>query len=164
MGRSNLVVLSFKSKRAAEDALREVEELAGQKLLSLKDAVIAEKRGKRVELDQTKELSIGQGAIVGGVAGTLLGLALGAVTGGALAGLAAGGIAGAFDTGIKNERLRQLARELDPGQALLALLVGKADWGALSEEASRFGGEPIVLELTQEAHEMLERLESGAGR
>ncbi|MFN8185492.1 MAG: DUF1269 domain-containing protein [Gaiellales bacterium] len=142
---------------AAEQGLHEVEQLAGEKLLSLKDAVIAVKNGDRVELDQTKELSVGQGAIVGGVAGTLLGLALGVVTGGALAGLAAGGIAGAFDTGIKNERLRQLAADLEPGHALLGLLIGKADWEALSEHAATLGGEPLVLELTPEAHEALER-------
>lgn len=160
---ASLVVLGYDSRAAADEALREVEQLGEEKLLDLKDAVVAVKTDQdRVELDQSRELSLGQGAIVGGVAGTLLGLALGIVTGGAVAGLVAGGAAGLLDTGIKNERLRQLAADLEPGHAILGVLIGEADWAALRERRSVLGGDPIVLELTAEAHEALERAATAA--
>ncbi len=160
---ASLVVLGYESRAAADEALREVEQLGQEKFLDLKDAVVAVKTEQdRIELDQTRELSLGQGAVVGGVAGTLLGLALGLVTGGAAAGIVAGGAVGLLDTGIKNERLKQLAADLEPGHALLGVLIGEADWAALRERRSVLGGDPIVFELTPEAHEALERAESAA--
>lgn len=148
----NLVVIAYESRAQAGDALLAVETLARAKDLAVKDAaiIIRDETGK-VTVDQTKELSVGQGAITGGVAGMLLGLALGGPIGMTLAGMVAGGGAGLLDTGIDNERLRKLGDELEPGRAALGLLIERANWPLVRERMAPLGGEPLVVELTDDA-------------
>ena len=128
----SLVALSYPSREAAEAASAELERLADEHVAEVKDsAIVAKVAGDRVELHQTEELSVGQGLIAGGTVGFLLGLAVGGPIGASIAGMVAGGGYGVFDTGIKNKRLRALGDKLEPGQAALVLLVGKADWAKL---------------------------------
>ena len=153
----SFVVLAYESRDAAAQALDLLEQLSADKVLKLRDAAVAVRTEQgRVELDQTRELSSGQGAITGGVAGTLLGLATGGVVAVALVGMAGGGLLGVLDTGIENSRLRKLAEELAPGQALLGALIEKADWPRLREAFRPTGGEPVVVELSDEALAALE--------
>ena len=153
----SFIVVAYESREAAEQALEVLERLRADKVVGLRDAAIAIRTEQgRVEVEQTRELSAGQGAIAGGVAGTLLGLATGGVVAVALAGLAGGGLLGVFDTGIENDRLRKLADDLPPGHAILGALMVKGDWPRVRDALTPTGGEPVVLELSDEAAAALE--------
>lgn len=160
MGSSrSFAVVAYPDRSRAEQALSLIEELADAKHVRLADAAIVVKsEDGRLELYQTRELSVGQGTITGGVAGFLLGFALGGPVGAALAGMVGGGAFGAFDTGIENKRLKELGASLAPAQAALGLLIEEADWGLLRERMATLGGELLVSELTPEATAALERL------
>jgi uncharacterized membrane protein len=114
-------------------------------------AVVVKDAGGRVELHQTRELSVGQGLIAGGTVGFLLGLAVGGPIGAAVVGMAAGGGLGVFDTGIRNKRLRSLGDELEPGQAALVVLVVSAEWAEARERMASHQGEVLLAELSDEA-------------
>jgi uncharacterized membrane protein len=158
-GSRSFAVVAYPDRSRAEQALKLIEELAHGKHVRLADAAIVVKsHDGRLELFQTREVSVGQGAVTGGVAGFLLGFALGGPVGGALAGMVSGGAFGAFDTGIENERLKELGESLAPAQAALGLLIEEADWGLLRERLATLGGELLVSELTPEAAAALDRL------
>ena len=145
-------VLAYPTKERAAEALTLITELGRTDALTLKDAaVVLHTAEGRVEVEQARELSAGQGAVAGGVAGFLLGLALGAVVPATLVGLAGGGALGVFDTGIDNRRLRELGTTLEPGAAALGILVEEADWPLVRERVARLGGDPVVVELSDDA-------------
>ncbi len=158
-GSRSFAVVAYPDRTRAEEALKLVEELARTKHVRLADAAIVVKsEDGRLELYQTREVSVGEGAVGGGVAGFLLGFALGGPVGGALAGMVSGGAFGAFDTGIENDRLKELGNSLTPAHAALGLLIEEADWGLLRERMATLGGELLLSELTPEATAALERL------
>jgi uncharacterized membrane protein len=148
----SLVALRYPSREAAEAAAAELEALVDEKMVKVRDsAVVVKDAGGRVELHQTRELSVGQGLIAGGTVGFLLGLAVGGPIGAAAVGMAAGGGLGVFDTGIRNKRLRSLGDELEPGQAALVVLVSSADWTEARERMAARQGEVLLAELSEEA-------------
>ena len=151
-------VVGYPDREHAEEALDIVNTLAGEKRVKLADAAIVVKADDgKLELHQTHEISVGTGAITGGVAGLLLGFALGGPLGGALVGLLGGGALGVFDTGIENKRMKKLGESLAPGHTALCVLIEDADWQLLRERLAPLGGEVLVAELTDEAAEALER-------
>jgi uncharacterized membrane protein len=144
------------SREEAEVALRALEGLAAEGALDLADAaVVVKTAGGRVELHQRHELSVGEGAVGGGVVGVVAGLLLGFPLALPAAGAALGAGLGAFDRGIDDGRMRSLGQGLEPGQAALCALVGEADWARVRERMSPLVDELLVAELTPEAEAAL---------
>jgi uncharacterized membrane protein len=113
--------VAFANATDAEDAL------AATATLKPDDAAVVVRTDRgRIELHQTKELSAGDGAVAAGAVGLVAGLLLGIPVGGALVGLVGGGSWGMRDTGIPDDRLRELGRDLEPGHAVLCVLVDDA--------------------------------------
>src|SRR5262249_27850098 len=130
--------------------------LGDEHAVKIKDcAVVVKAPDGRIELHQTRELSLGSGVIAGGTVGFLLGLAVGGPIGASVAGMVAGGGDGAVGPGIGNKRLRSLGDQLEPGHSALVLLVGKADWATLRERLAPHQGELLLAELSDEALESL---------
>jgi uncharacterized membrane protein len=149
---NSLIALAYPDRGAAESAAADLESLADEHEVKLRDsAIVVKDAGGRIELHQTRELSVGEGLIAGGTVGFLLGLAVGGPIGATVAGMVAGGGFGVFDTGIKNKRLRSLGEQLEPGQAGLVLLVAKADWAELRDSLASHHGEVLLAELSDEA-------------
>ena len=107
-------------------------------------AVVSRTPGGDIDLDQSREVSAGDGLVSVGTAGLVAGLLLGLPIGGALLGLAGGAALGLRDTGIPDSRMRKLGEELQPGQALLCVLVDEDALGQLREALGRYGD---VLEV-----------------
>jgi uncharacterized membrane protein len=93
----------------------------------------------RVELHQTGQVAAGEGVVAGGTVGFVAGMLLGGPIGGALLGMLGGGIWGARDTGVPDERLRELGESLAPGGALLCVLVKADDAPAARAELEPYG-------------------------
>ena len=163
---NSLIALAYPDREAAEAAAAELEALGDEHKAKVRDsAIVVKVEGGRVELHQTRELSVGQGLVAGGTVGFLLGLAVGGPIGAAVAGMVAGGGYGVFDTGIENKQLRKLGEELEPGHAALVLLVEKAHWTELRDRLAPHHGEVLLADLSAEALDALapERTGSDSG-
>jgi uncharacterized membrane protein len=138
------VAVAFENAAAAEDALATVRDLAADKGVSIRDAaVVVHTEAGRIELEQTHEIAAGEGVVAGGAVGVVAGLLLGIPVGGALVGLLGGAGFGLRDTGIPDRRLRQLGQELQPGHAVLCVLV---DPGGLDRTREALGRHGAVLD------------------
>jgi uncharacterized membrane protein len=145
---SSFVAIAFETAAAAEDALPAVRELDAAHEISLRDAaVVVRTESGRIELYQTREIAAGEGLVGGGTVGLVAGLLLGLPVGGALLGLAGGALFGLRDTGIPDGRLRELGADLQPGQALLCVLVD-ADRVLRTREALGCYGTVVEVELS----------------
>jgi uncharacterized membrane protein len=139
---STLLMLAFPDAAAAEEALARVRDL------DVRDAaVVVRTAAGRVELHQTSEVAPGEGIVGGGAIGLIVGFVLGVPVGGALLGLVGGAGFGVRDTGIPDPRLRQLGGELQPGQAVLCVLVD-AERAAGTRDALGRYGEVLETELS----------------
>ena len=95
-----------------------------EKEVSVRDAaIVVRTESGRIELQQTRELAAGEAIVGGGTAGFVAGMLFGVPIGGALIGLAGGALFGIRDKGIPDNRLRQVGEDLQPGQAVLCVLV-----------------------------------------
>jgi uncharacterized membrane protein len=115
------------------DALRERD------IKIIDAAVVTRLESGRVELHQTHQVAAGEGVVAGGTVGFVAGMLLGGPIGGALLGMLGGGIWGARDTGVPDERLRELGESLAPGGALLCALVPPDAAGAARAALTDYG-------------------------
>jgi uncharacterized membrane protein len=136
----SFVAVAFDDVAAAEDALAAVQELEAAKAVHVRDAaVVVRTEAGRIELQQTRDLAAGEGVVAGGAVGLVAGVLLGGPVGGALVGLLGGAGIGLRDTGIPDRRLRQLGEELQPGRALLCVLVDAVGLVRVREALARYG-------------------------
>ena len=144
------LAVAFDTAAEAAEGLKAVRALGGEDGVSVEDAaVVVRMADGRLELHQTKELAAGEGAVAGGSVGLVAGLLLGGPVGGALVGIVAGGGWGLRDTGIPDDRLRQLGEKLEPGHAVLCVLV--ADGLPRVRESLAPYGEAVEAELSPPA-------------
>jgi uncharacterized membrane protein len=147
----SFVAVAFENAVSAEDALATVRALDAEKDVHIEDAaVVVRTDGGRIELHQTHEIAVGEGIVGGGAVGLIAGLVLGLPVGGALLGLLGGAGFGFRDTGIPDRRLRQLGAELQPGHAVLCVLVD-AESRVRTREALAGYGEVLDAELSPAA-------------
>jgi uncharacterized membrane protein len=95
--------------------------------------------GGRLELHQTRQLAAGEGIVAGGAVGLVGGLLLGGPVAGALLGMLGGGALAARDTGLPDERLRELGASLAPGEAAVAALVTPRQAADVRAVLARYG-------------------------
>jgi uncharacterized membrane protein len=137
------VAVAFGTTAEAERGLKTVEALDG---VSVRDAaVVVRTEAGRIELHQAREISVGEGSVTAGSVGLVAGLLLGIPVAGALLGIVAGGGWGFRDTGIPDDRLRAMGETLEPGHAVLCVLVG--DGLPRMREALAPYGEVVDAEL-----------------
>jgi uncharacterized membrane protein len=133
---ARLVVVSCSSLRTAEEAL---DELRAHEANVRDAAIVVARENGRVELRQTHQVAAGEGVIAGGTVGFIAGMLIGGPIGGALLGMLGGGVWGSRDTGVSDTRLRELGRELQPGDALLCALVGPQDAAEVCAALAAYG-------------------------
>ena len=137
-----LVAIAFDSPLFAQEALLAAIRLQANGKLQLEDSAIVAKDGDRVHLQQTRDLSPGQGASIGAWLGILPGLFVpgGVFIGGAL-GAAIGGLwAKLRDVGISDPEMKALAEALPDGHAAVFFLVTDAHRFHVMRELRRFPG------------------------
>lgn len=131
-----LVAVGCASRVEAEHALEVVQGLD----VELHDAAIVVRTPDgRLDLHQTKQVAAGEGVVAGGTIGLVAGMLLGGPVGGALVGMLGGGAWGARDTGIADSRLRELGNALDPGGAVLCVLVEPVAVAPVREQLGDYG-------------------------
>jgi uncharacterized membrane protein len=96
--------------------------------------------GGRLELHQTAQVAAGEGVVGGGAVGLVAGLLLGGPVGGALLGMLGGGVLAARDTGLDDDRLRDLGASLAAGEALVGALVTPRQVDDVRAALASYGG------------------------
>ena len=155
----SFIVVKYQGADTANAALAELKRLSKAKTVKLKDAVAVTKNEKgKVKLQQSKDDSAGKGFLKGGVLGIIFGL-LFAAPALALVGAVSGTAVGMFDKGIKDKLLKGLGDDMTTTESALAVLIEKADWGALlADMDSKFSGETIVEEILPEHMDEIDAL------
>src|SRR4030095_9748026 len=176
---SNLVVVGFKNNRfKANDVLNKLRQMDDSYSVYLDDAV-AVYRGYDGELrvDQSYELTTGEGAAWGGLWGSLLGAVIAIpFTGGASAAAAAGTIAAGLaggaavgattgainadwwkeDFGISDDFVRSVGAMVQPGDsAIFALLL--ADPDEVVKRFEGYGGKVLMTTLSDAQKTKIEK-------
>lgn len=135
----------------AQEALLAASRLVAREHLQLEDAAIVTKVGGRVRVQQTRDVTTGQGAVSGAWWGTLAGLFVGAPLVGAALGAAAGGLFGKLrDHGIDDDEMRRMGDELAEGEAALFLLVADCHRAWALHEVSRFPGRLLATTAAED--------------
>jgi uncharacterized membrane protein len=137
------------------------ENVAGAKLQSLlgakkernlgvvEAAVIRKEDDGRINIKEEGELGAGAGAVAGGVLGSLVGILRGSPIAGTGLGAVLGGVAAqAFDSGIPDARLGDIAKGLPNGSSAVVAVVTETDLPATRSmlEGSSIISEPITLQ------------------
>jgi uncharacterized membrane protein len=159
---SDLVAIVYPSDEKAEEVRRKLLQLQREYLIDLEDAVIATKtRDGYVRLNQLISPTA-TGAVSGSLWGLLIGAlflmpvmgaaagaagaALGVASGAAL-GAASGAVGGALtDLGIDDAFMEDLAANVEPGSAVLFLLIRKMTTDKVLEAIKGTGG--VVLKTS----------------
>lgn len=128
MAKHNLIAVRLSTREQVKDLYQQLHVIdEADDNLRILDAVGASKNEKgHIDIEQTHDVTAKEGMLGGGFVGMVVGvmlagpvgLAVGAVAGGALTGL----YARLRDSGINDREIRDLARDLEPGQALLFIL------------------------------------------
>jgi uncharacterized membrane protein len=182
---SNLVVVGFEKDRfRAAEALNKMRQLDFSWTGQLDDAVAVHRGfGGELIVDQTYELTTGEGAGWGAIWGSMIGLVAGiftggatlpaaatvtaaAAVGGATVGATIGGIGAKWwkeEFGVSNDFIRHARELLQPGDsAIFAVLTGVAD--NFQKVFEDFGGKVLMTSLSDEQKEKIENVLNQARR
>jgi len=144
-----LVGIAFDDLFRAQEFLMAANGLAAKDQLTLNDAVILNRDDTgRTHVHETIDPTPGRSALGGaawaGLFGLLLGGPVGWVAGTALGAGAGAASAKLVDIGISDEWVAWFRDVVQPGTAIVALLVEDIDRDALVAEAGRFSGAEVV--------------------
>ncbi len=144
-----LLVIGFDDPLKAQEFLLVAVRMQRAGQLSVHDAVFVSRDADgRASVRETTDLSTGRGAMGGAMWGLLIGTLLGGPIGGLVGGAATAGggalLAKLVDTGIKDEKVRELRENVLPGSTALALLVSHVSLGDLQRELTRFPDATLV--------------------
>lgn len=154
-----LLVSAFRSEQAAEDALSGL-------LAAKKERLVRIRAAATVRRDQSGKVHIRERGDVGTAGGAGSGAALGAVVGlfggpigaalGAGAGALIGGLAARLiDSGIPDQRLRQLGDALTPGSSAIVALIEHRWVDEIRDELARAGGDIMANAITADVAQQL---------
>jgi uncharacterized membrane protein len=148
-GTRKLLVIDFTDDLWAQEFLLAAMRLARSGKLAVHDAVFVSRDAQgHSAVRETTDLTPGRGALGGAVWGLLIGTLLGGPIGGLVGGAAAGGggalLGKLIDTGIKDDKIKELRETVKPGTTALALQVSNVSAADLEREIERFPGATVV--------------------
>jgi uncharacterized membrane protein len=182
---AQLIVVGFKKDMyRASNVLNQLQGMHYDWAVDLHDAVaVYRDTNGKLRVDQSYQMTTGEGAAWGGLIGSLIGLTLvaaapltggaSAVAAGALAAGAAGGAAlgagvGAIDAawwkddfGIPDDFVKQVGTMIQPGDSAIYALLRTANPDAVAEHFRGYGGTILSTTLSQNQQKKLETVLSG---
>jgi uncharacterized membrane protein len=153
---SDLIVIVYPTEAKAEEMRQKLMSLQKEYLIELSDAVIAVKQDSgKVKLNQLMNTAA-VGAVSGGFWGLLIGSVFLMPLLGASLGAASGALAGALsDFGIDDSFMKELAANLQPGNAALFVLVRKMTADKVLEAIRGTGGTVLKTSLDHSKEQAL---------
>jgi uncharacterized membrane protein len=181
---AELIVVGFKKDMfRASEALNMLKDMNSSWIVDLHDAVAVHRddRGK-LRVEQSYQMTTGQGAGVGGLFGGLIGALLAApftggasavgavIAAGSLTGVALGGTLGAIDAqswkdeyGISEDFVQRVGTMLQPRDSALFVLARTINADAVADAFRGFGGTVLRTTLTAEQRSKVEDTLHAAG-
>jgi uncharacterized membrane protein len=175
---AQLIVVGFKKDMyRASEVLNQLLGLNDDWVVDLHDAVAAYRDyDGKLRVDQSYQVTTGEGAGWGGLLGSLIGLTLaipftggatapaaGALAAGALAGGALGAGAGALDAswwkdefGIPDEFVKRVGSMVQPGDSAIFALLRTADPAFVADQFRGYGGTILSTTLSRNQQEKVE--------
>ena len=156
--KESLFILAYSGRDTAENAYDTLRGMEKDKQVDIKTAmVVYRKDNGKLKLKHKRRLTVGKGMVAGGAVGLLVGTAAApALIGGA----AVGALVGASRSGQRRELKGFLEDKLGPDDSALAVLIKEADWAAVDAKMDPYGGETLVIELTDEDAAAVEALQT----
>jgi uncharacterized membrane protein len=178
---ANLIVVGFKKDMyRASEVLNQLQSMNDDWVVDLHDAVaVYRDYNGKLRVDQSYQMTTGEGAAWGGLMGSLIGLTLAAIpfTGGAsavaagtlAAGAAAGGAlgagAGAIDAswwkdefGIPDDFVKQVGNMIQPGDSAIYALLRTANPDIVADQFRGYGGTILSTTLSRDQQTKVERV------
>jgi uncharacterized membrane protein len=178
---AKLIVVGFKKDMyRASEVLNELQVMNDDWVVDLHDAVAVYRDPKgKLRVDQSYQMTTGEGAALGGFMGSLIGLTLtaipftggasaavaGTLAAGAAAGAAVGAGAGALDAswwkdefGIPDEFVQQVGNMIQPGDSAIYALLRTADPDILADRFRGYGGTVLTTTLSRDQQAKVEKV------
>jgi uncharacterized membrane protein len=168
-----LTVVGFKKDMfRASTVLNKLIDMNEDWVVDLRDGVaVYRDYNGRLRIDQSYQMTTGEGAALGGLMGSLIGallaipftagvstaVAAGAVAAGALGGATLGATGGALDAewwkdeiGVSNEFVQDVGRMIEPGDSAIFALLHTTDPDFVAEQFRGYGGTVLRTSLNTE--------------
>jgi uncharacterized membrane protein len=146
--KESLFVVSYSGRDTADQAYGTLRQREKDKQVDIKTAMVVNRKDNgKLKLKHKRRLTTGKGLVGGGAVGLLIG---GAVAPAVLGGAAVGALIGSSRSGDRRKLKGFLEDKLGPDDSALAVLIKEADWTAVDEKMESYGGENLVVELTDE--------------
>jgi uncharacterized membrane protein len=182
---SNLIVVGFKRDMyRASEVLNELSGMDYDWVVDLHDAVtVYRDYSGKLRVDQSYQMTTGDGAALGGLWGSLIGLTLaipvaatgvgaavvaGTLAAGTLAGGTLGATKGAIDAnwwkdtyGIPEDFVNQVGEMVQPGDSAIYALLRSADPKYVADQFRGYGGTVLWSTLTYEQDQKLQAVLDG---
>jgi uncharacterized membrane protein len=154
--KQSTIVVVYDGQDTADQVYQTLRDLQHQGKIHIKTAaVVTRKSDGTLKLNHKRRVTVGKGAVGGGVVGLLL---MG--SGGLIAGAVIGGLIGSAGSQQRVELKAFLDDKLGQDQSALAVMIYDADWAAVqaATEPVYGRGEVMAMELTPEAEAKLNAL------
>ncbi|RMF00960.1 MAG: DUF1269 domain-containing protein [Chloroflexi bacterium] len=154
------ILAAFNDEKTASDTLRTLKMAKWGRLIGIQNAAVVRRDEKnKIHIKEMGDPGGGKGATFGAIAGGIIGLLAGpagVVIGGA-AGAAVGGItAKVVDSGIPNDRLKELGKALKPGTSAIVAIIEHKWVAELEQELAQAGADVMTEALKQDIARQLE--------
>jgi uncharacterized membrane protein len=147
-----VIMADFKTEQGAKDALKAIKD---HDLKSGSVAMLSKNEKGKIRVKETDDWGGGKGAAAGAIAGAFIPLV------GMLGGAIVGGVAAKLrDGGFPNDKLKQMANDLEPGHSLFVMITEAESASSVEQVLSTAGGQiishPMGADLTAELHKAVE--------
>ena len=144
--KESLFVVSYSGRDTAEKAYDTLRQMEKDKQVDIKTAMVVNRKDNgKLKLKHKRRLTVGKGLVGGGAVGLLIG---GAAAPALLGGAAVGALVGSSRSGERRELKGFLEDKLGPDDSALAVLIKEADWAAVGEKMEPYGGDDLIIQLT----------------
>jgi uncharacterized membrane protein len=146
---TQVILAAFRDENGADAALEQLKAAKKEHLINVPQvAVLRKDKEGKLHIKEPTDMGAGRGAAIGGVLGGLTGLVFGPIGLAAVGGAAIGGvIARLHDSGFKDERLRQLGENLQPGSSAILAVIEHIWVTELQAELEKAGADVVTEEL-----------------
>jgi len=146
---TQVILAAFKDENGADAALAQLKGAQKEHLIAISNvAVLRKDQEGKLHIKEPTDMGAGRGAVIGGVLGGLTGLVFGPIGLAAVGGAAIGGvIARLRDSGFKDDRLRQLGENLQPGSSAILAVIEHIWVTELQTELEKAGADVVTEEL-----------------
>ncbi len=154
-----LIVAAFQDEKAADDALKQLKSARREKLIGIQDAAVIRRDEKnKLHIKETADPGGGRGAAAGGAIGAIIGLIggpAGVVVGGAAGALVGGVTAKVIDSGIPDDRLKQIGEGLKPGTSAIVAIIEHRWVEEVQNQLAETGADVLTEALRDDIAEQL---------